>query len=219
MATPSATTTTTNPSSSSFSSSSHVTRESDPRQGMEHHSHFPRVYLVRHGETEWSLNGRHTGSSDIPLTPRGQDVMRALGPLIVGKGKLLDPRHLALILVSPRTRAQKTFELLFEPLLNERDEERTVCVDCSKKKAQCEATKGEEGKDGCKVGEGEACDHRHLPSSLHPLNPLSHLHPVEISDDVQEWDYGEFEGRKSKDIRKGRFFQTLFVSFHLYSFY
>lgn len=167
----------------------------DPRQGMEHHSHFPRVYLIRHGETEWSLNGRHTGTTDIPLTARGEQVMRDLGPLIVGKGKLLDPRHLSLILISPRSRAQNTFQLLFEPLLQEKDEEVVVCEECAQKKTES----------GCDAADNhdEECAHRHLPSSLHPMNPLSHLHPVETCDDVQEWKYGDFEGRKSKDIRKG----------------
>jgi sedoheptulose-bisphosphatase len=156
-----------------------------PRQGMEHHSHFPRVYLIRHGETEWSLNGRHTGVSDIPLTPHGEEVMRNLGPHIVGHGKLLDPKHLGLIVVSPRLRTRKTFELLFEPLL-ENDKEHNEIIT-----------------PGAVPEPPDPCAHRYKPSSLHPSNPCSHLHPVEVSEEVREWDYGDFEGRKSRDIRKG----------------
>ncbi|HUX24073.1 MAG TPA: phosphoglycerate mutase family protein, partial [Burkholderiales bacterium] len=38
-----------------------------------------RIYLVRHGETEWSLSGKHTGRTDLPLTARGEDEARELG--------------------------------------------------------------------------------------------------------------------------------------------
>lgn len=72
----------------------------------------PRVFIVRHGETEWSLDGRHTSTSDIPLTANGERRVRATGKALVGHDRLIVPRKLAHIYVSPRQRAQRTFELL-----------------------------------------------------------------------------------------------------------
>jgi broad specificity phosphatase PhoE len=48
-------------------------------------SAFPEITLVRHGETEWSLSGRHTGRSDIPLTENGEEAARKLGPRLEGR--------------------------------------------------------------------------------------------------------------------------------------
>jgi probable phosphoglycerate mutase len=64
-----------------------------------------RLYFVRHGETAWSLNGRHTGLTDLPLTERGEGQARALQPWL--KGLVF-----ARIFVSPRQRAQRTDELI-----------------------------------------------------------------------------------------------------------
>ena len=55
----------------------------------------PRVFIVRHGETEWSLDGRHTGTSDIPLTANGEKRIRATGKALVGDDRLIVPGNLA----------------------------------------------------------------------------------------------------------------------------
>lgn len=103
----------------------------------ENPSSILRVYLIRHGETEWSRSGQHTGRTDLALTPNGEDAARELG------------RHLrdipfARVLTSPLKRALQT------------------------------------------------CD-------LAGLNQ-----PCEIEPDLAEWDYGDYEGLHSADIRKER---------------
>ena len=62
------------------------------------------LILLRHGETEWSRDGRHTGRTDLPLTPRGEEQARALAPALKG-------RTFSLVLTSPATRARRTAEL------------------------------------------------------------------------------------------------------------
>lgn len=63
-----------------------------------------RLFLVRHGETEWSANGRHTSVTDLPLTTKGEQQARALNGH-------LDPADFQLVLSSPRRRARHTAEL------------------------------------------------------------------------------------------------------------
>jgi probable phosphoglycerate mutase len=65
---------------------------------------LPRIYLIRHGETEWSRSGQYTSRTDIPLTARGEDGARKLGQ------HLRDIRFTR-VLTSPRQRARRTCEL------------------------------------------------------------------------------------------------------------
>ena len=63
-----------------------------------------RLWLVRHGETEWSASGQHTGRTDLPLTATGEQRARAVGSLLAG-------RRFALVLTSPMRRAVDTCRL------------------------------------------------------------------------------------------------------------
>ncbi|MFJ4782538.1 histidine phosphatase family protein [Streptomyces sp. NPDC088794] len=62
------------------------------------------LFLVRHGETEWSVSGQHTSWTDLPLTQHGEEQAKALAPL-------LSRRTFALALTSPLGRAIRTAEL------------------------------------------------------------------------------------------------------------
>ena len=94
-----------------------------------------QVWLVRHGETEWSASGAHTGRTDVPLNERGRQRARALGALLRG-------REFAKVLTSPLQRARETCAL---------------------------------------AGFGDV---------------------AVVDPDLQEWDYGIYEGKKTADIRK-----------------
>jgi len=124
----------------------------------------PRCFIVRHGETEWSLSGKHTGTSDIPLTSNGEKRVRATGRALVGDDRLIVPRQLVHIFVSPRSRAQKTVELLDL---------------------------------GC---------HDPYPWQVsHAQSSSDRSHAtVQVTQDIREWDYGEYEGITSAEIRKQR---------------
>ena len=64
----------------------------------------PQLWLVRHGETEWSAAGRHTSTTDLPLTASGEATASALRPVLAG-------RTFTHVLSSPRLRARRTAEL------------------------------------------------------------------------------------------------------------
>ena len=96
-----------------------------------------QLWLVRHGETEWSLSGQHTGRTDIPLTEKGEHQASEIGRFLKG-------RSFAVVLTSPLLRARETCRL-----------------------AGFDETAKEDP-------------------------------------NLQEWDYGEYEGLTTNDIRKER---------------
>ncbi|CAG8962030.1 hypothetical protein HYFRA_00014139 [Hymenoscyphus fraxineus] len=130
----------------------------------------PRVFVVRHGETEWSLNGRHTGTTELPLTANGEKRIRATGRALVGDDRLIVPRNLAHIFVSPRHRAQRTLELLN--------------LGCKSKYPWQESP-------SLSQEEKKESDIRTIAS-------------VEVTEDIREWDYGDYEGITSPEIRELR---------------
>ena len=93
------------------------------------------LWLIRHGETEWSLSGAHTGRTDLRLTPHGREEAQAIGRYLAG-------RRFALVLTSPLERARETCAL---------------------------------------AGYGAA---------------------AQPDPNLQEWDYGEYEGRTTAQIRQ-----------------
>jgi broad specificity phosphatase PhoE len=94
---------------------------------------LPKVYLARHGETEWTKTRQHTGRTDIPLTPAGEDDARLIG-------RRLAHLKFTYVVTSPLRRARRTCELAGFPA-------------------------------------------------------------AAIDPDLQEWDYGEFEGLTSVEIK------------------
>ena len=62
------------------------------------------LWLIRHGETAWTLSGAHTGRTDIPLTPNGERQSLAIRNRLLG-------RHFSLVLTSPLSRARETCQL------------------------------------------------------------------------------------------------------------
>ncbi len=96
-----------------------------------------RLWLARHGETDWSATGRHTGLTDVPLNAKGRAQAEALGRGLAA----LDDVHFSAAFTSPLSRARDTARL---------------------------------------AGFGNA----------------------DVMDELHEWDYGEFEGRKTADIRR-----------------
>lgn len=136
----------------------------------------PRLFILRHGETEWSLDGRHTGTSDIPLTANGESRSIATGKAMVGEDRLIARSNLTGVYVSPRHRAQRTLELIMGG---------PGSVEFVPEDAR--GGYGEAQGEGCGVdaeGKGRLV--------------------ARVTGDVAEWDYGDYEGWTSKDIAAER---------------
>lgn len=73
----------------------------------------PQLLLVRHGETEWSASGQHTGLTDLPLTAHGEEQARGVGRLLADRAE--QGQHFELVLTSPLRRARTTAELAGYP--------------------------------------------------------------------------------------------------------
>ncbi|KAK1041142.1 Sedoheptulose 1,7-bisphosphatase [Friedmanniomyces endolithicus] len=131
-----------------------------------------------------STPGRHTGTSDIPLTPNGEKRILATGRALVGEGRLIIPRNLAHIYVSPRKRAQRTLELLglgCKPGgIPWQAHGELAATNCGEKTTT--TTTG-----GTEAGHAEGTEA-----------------VVEVAEAVREWDYGEYEGVTSKEIGERR---------------
>jgi broad specificity phosphatase PhoE len=78
------------------------------REMNAHTASTQELWLVRHGETEWSRAGRHTSTTDLPLTEHGVEVTRDLAPR-------LEEVDFDQVLTSPRQRARTTAELVGRP--------------------------------------------------------------------------------------------------------
>ncbi|WFC98367.1 thymidylate synthase [Malassezia yamatoensis] len=76
---------------------------------------MPRLFLIRHGVTEWSKDGRHTGRTDLPLLQEGLDEARAFSRELVGSGNdaVIDIDHVDAMERSPRLRCAQTVDAIF----------------------------------------------------------------------------------------------------------
>jgi broad specificity phosphatase PhoE len=70
-----------------------------------------RLWLIRHGQTEWAVLGRHTGRTDVPLTDAGRAQAVAISARLAAHDVGPDGRPFALVLTSPRSRASETARL------------------------------------------------------------------------------------------------------------
>ncbi|MFI5956607.1 histidine phosphatase family protein [Cryptosporangium sp. NPDC051539] len=95
-----------------------MTPDSSPAASTSVGAAGAAVFLVRHGETEWSKSGQHTSNTDLPLTEVGEAAATALRPLLA---ELLGTRTPALALSSPLRRARNTAELAGVPVETDDD--------------------------------------------------------------------------------------------------
>ncbi|KAF2712177.1 phosphoglycerate mutase-like protein [Pleomassaria siparia CBS 279.74] len=145
----------------------------------------PRVFIVRHGETEWSLNGRHTGTTELPLTAAGEKRIRATGRALVGDDRLIVPGNLAHIYVSPRHRAQRTLELLN--------------LGCQEEYPWHKGTSSSSSLSSSSPSSSSK------PAASDPAESTrTTTAHITVDPRVCEWNYGSYEGLTSSQIRQSR---------------
>lgn len=155
----------------------------------------PRVFIIRHGETEWSLNGRHTGTTELPLTANGESRIRATGKALVGDDRLIVPKQLTHVYVSaPFTSPQPLPHLLSEITANPSPAASSYVS--PRKRAQRTVELLNLGCEGRLPWDHEA----EAPPALKPRTDAK----VQVTEDIREWDYGDYEGKTSKQIREER---------------
>ncbi|KAL8874352.1 MAG: hypothetical protein Q9174_000303 [Haloplaca sp. 1 TL-2023] len=79
-----------------------------------------RAPVLSNCQTEWSKNGRYTGTTELELTPEGRQQVRGTTDIVVGPGKLIDPSKMGHVFVSPRKRAHQTFDILLGETFSQR---------------------------------------------------------------------------------------------------
>lgn len=122
------------------------------------------------------MSGQHTGRTEIPLTANGELQVQATARAIVGSGKIIDPARLAHLFISPRVRARRTFDILFDASAQKQLEAKTEFTEDIRewdygayeglKPAEIRSTRKEKGLDkersfniwvdGCEDGESPA---------------------------------------------------------------
>ena len=154
----------------------------------------PRAFIIRHGETSWSLSGRHTGNTDIPLTTNGERRVRATGLALVGPDRLIVPQKVRHVYVSPRFRARRTLELL--ALVPREALPWSTTKTTSRNEQEDRDTKETETK-----GDAPA-----TAAAAATTTTIKHRCDARISitEDIREWDYGDYEGLTSKEIHEQR---------------
>ncbi|KFY90410.1 hypothetical protein V498_05976 [Pseudogymnoascus sp. VKM F-4517 (FW-2822)] len=148
----------------------------------------PRVFL-----TEWTISGQCTGSTDIPLTAVGESQVLASSKVAVGQGKLIDPSKLTKVFISPRTRAQRTYDLMFDDAARESLKEKVEITEDIR-----------EWEYGTYEGVTPTDIRKQRKEKGLDTERESLKEKVEITEDIREWEYGAYEGVTPTDIRKQR---------------
>lgn len=76
-----------------------------------------RIFLIRHGETQWSAEQKHTGSTDVPLTENGEREVERTKAVFVGPGRLIDPANIRHVWVSEKKKKKEKYIKMEDELI------------------------------------------------------------------------------------------------------